>query len=130
MHGNASIAGARTAATDGTATTARPPAALVASFVLALAEAVVAASLTRIHFDMGALSCGIGDCHAVQSSPCVAIGPVPIALLGLAMFLAIATLAVARWRRPAPRWPAPLAACPLVFASILSSSTPPGWNSP
>lgn len=120
MDGNASITGGYDAsAADGAATTSRPPAALVASLVLALAGAAVAAYLTWVHYDMNALSCGIGDCHAVQSSPYATVGPVPIALLGLGMFLAVGALAVARWRRPALRWPATLAAFLLVFSGVL-----------
>src|SRR3954468_22837631 len=84
----------------------RPPAAVFAALALSLAGAVVAGYLTWVHYDLSALTCGIGDCHTVQTSSYASIGPVPIALLGLGMFLAIAALAVVRWQRPALSWPA------------------------
>src|SRR5919107_1151289 len=97
----------------------RPPAALLAALILSLTGAVVAAYLTWIHYDLSALTCGIGDCHTVQTSSYAAIGPVPIALLGLGMFLAIAALVVVRWRRPALHWPATFAAFMLAFGGVL-----------
>jgi uncharacterized membrane protein len=68
--------------------------------VLALCGIAVATYLTIIHYDTGALVCTVGDCHAVQSSEYSKIGPVPVALLGLGMYLTITAISIARWRRP------------------------------
>ena len=97
----------------------RTPAAVFAALALSLAGAVVAGYLAWVHYDLSALTCGIGDCHTVQTSSYAAIGPVPIALLGLGMFLAIAALAVVRWQRPALIWPATFIAFMLAFGGVL-----------
>jgi len=68
--------------------------------VLALCGIAVATYLTIIHYDTGALVCTVGDCHAVQSSEYSKIGPIPVALLGLGMYLTIAAITLLRWRRP------------------------------
>jgi uncharacterized membrane protein len=49
----------------------------------------VATYLTWVHYDAGALVCGLGDCHTVQASAFATIGPVPVALLGVGMYAAI-----------------------------------------
>ena len=71
---------------------------LGASMVLAVAGAAVAGYLTYVHYNAGALVCSVGDCHAVQTSSYAKIGPVPIAIFGLLMYLAVIGLGVARWR--------------------------------
>lgn len=60
----------------------------------------VASYLTYIHYHPGALVCTVGNCHAVQTSKYSKIGPVPVALLGLLMYLAVGGISIARWRRP------------------------------
>lgn len=50
---------------------------------------VLAAYLTWVHFDTSSLVCGLGDCHTVQASEYATIGPVPVAILGLAMYLTV-----------------------------------------
>jgi uncharacterized membrane protein len=95
------------------------PLALRAALALALAGAVVAGYLTWVHFDLGVLVCGVGDCHAVQTSPYATIGPVPIALLGLGFFLSIAALSVVRWRYPALSWPATFVAFLIALGGVL-----------
>jgi uncharacterized membrane protein len=90
-----------------------------AALALSLAGTVVVGYLTWVHYDLSALTCGIGDCHTVQASSYAAIGPVPIALLGLGMFLGIAVLAIVRWQRPALLWPATFAAFMLAFSGVL-----------
>src|SRR5215212_7220649 len=97
----------------------RTPIAVFAALTLSLAGAVVAGYLTCVHYDLSVLTCRIGDCHTVQTSSYAAIGPVPIALLGLGMFLAIAALAVVRWQRPALLWPASFVAFMLAFGGVL-----------
>ena len=95
------------------------PVAVFAALALSLAGAVVAGYLTWIHYDLSMLSCTVGDCHAVQTSPYATIGPVPIALLGLGLFLAIAALAIVRWRFPVVSWPATFLAFLLAFSGVL-----------
>jgi uncharacterized membrane protein len=97
----------------------RTPKAIVVALALSVAGAGVAAYLTWVHYDLGVLSCGIGDCHTVQASPYATVGPVPIALLGLGMFLALAALALVRWRYPAVSWLATFAAFMLAFCGVL-----------
>jgi len=70
-----------------------------ASMVLAGAGVGVAGYLTYTHYNIGALVCSVGDCHAVQTSQYATIGPVPIAILGLGMYVAVIALGVLRWRR-------------------------------
>ena len=60
-----------------------------AVLVLAGFGTLVAAYLTWIHFNSGSLVCGLGDCHTVQSSAYATIGPVPVAALGLGMYLLV-----------------------------------------
>lgn len=43
------------------------------SFGFALAGLAVAGYLTIVHFNQGALVCGVGDCQTVQSSRFAAI---------------------------------------------------------
>ena len=71
-----------------------------ASLVLAVAGVGVAGYLTYTHYNQGALVCAVGNCHAVQTSQYAMIGPIPIAVFGLAMYLAVIALGVARWTRP------------------------------
>ena len=71
-----------------------------ASLVMAVAGVGVAGYLTYTHYNQGALVCAVGNCHAVQTSQYAQIGPVPIAIFGLAMYVAVIVLGVARWRRP------------------------------
>jgi uncharacterized membrane protein len=97
----------------------RTPFAIVAVLALSLVGAVIAGYLTWAHYDPSALTCRVGDCHTVQVSPYATIGPVPIALLGLGMFLTFAALAILRWRRPALRWPASFVAFLLAFSAVL-----------
>jgi uncharacterized membrane protein len=48
------------------------------------------------HYDTDALVCTVGDCGTVQSSDYATIGPIPIAIPGLGMYLTLALLAVSR----------------------------------
>lgn len=67
------------------------------SFVLAIAGAGIAGYLTFTHFQEGLLVCNaLGGCHTVQESQYATIGPVPIAALGLGMFVVLAGLALSR----------------------------------
>jgi uncharacterized membrane protein len=68
--------------------------------VLALCGIADGVYLTIIHYDTGALVCSVGNCHAVQTSSYSKIGPLPVAVLGLAMYLTIGAISLVRWRRP------------------------------
>jgi uncharacterized membrane protein len=71
-----------------------------AAAVLALVGIPLASYLTWAHYDTGALVCGLGDCHTVQSSEFATIGPFPVALLGLAMYVTIFACNVSALARP------------------------------
>ncbi len=70
-----------------------------------MAGVAVAAYLTWIHFDPGALVCGLGDCQTVQASEFATIGPVPVALLGLGMYVVILACSIVALRRPELQMP-------------------------
>ncbi|MCX7622336.1 MAG: vitamin K epoxide reductase family protein [Thermomicrobium sp.] len=70
------------------------------SLLLALAGVAVAGYLTVVAYDDALLVCGLGDCSTVQNSPYAKVGGVPIALLGLGMYLALLGGGLARWRWP------------------------------
>jgi uncharacterized membrane protein len=57
--------------------------------------------LTWVHYQPAALVCGLdGGCHTVQASKYSSVAGIPVALLGLGMYLALLGLAVARFLRP------------------------------
>ncbi|HET7093967.1 MAG TPA: vitamin K epoxide reductase family protein [Thermomicrobiales bacterium] len=95
-----------------------------ASLVLALLGIGVAGYLTIAHYNQGVLVCSptIGNCHTVQSSVYATVGPIPIALFGLVMYIALAALAALRWRRPESAWPATLLAFAVAFGGVLVSA--------
>lgn len=65
--------------------------------LLALAGAAVAGYLTWVHYRPEALVCvGGGGCETVQRSRWAELGPVPVAVLGLAAYLAIAASGLVR----------------------------------
>ncbi len=64
---------------------------------LSIIGAGISGYLTYVHFDDSVLVCSAsGGCHTVQESDYATIGPVPIALLGLGMFLTLAAISGAR----------------------------------
>jgi uncharacterized membrane protein len=89
------------------------------SYVAALVGTGVAAYLVSVHYDDSALICTVGDCATVQKSTYAELWGMPIALLGLGMYLAILGLGVLRWRRPAFSGPATLGAFSLALAGAL-----------
>jgi uncharacterized membrane protein len=91
----------------------------VVSFVAALAGTGVAAYLVRVHYDESALICTVGDCATVQKSKYAELWGMPIAILGLGMYLAILALGVLRWRRPELSGPSTLAAFALALSGTL-----------
>jgi len=71
------------------------------ALILTIAGIGVAGYLTYVHYDQGALVCGIGNCEIVQSSTYAKTFGIPIALLGLAMYLGVLALLIVRMVRPA-----------------------------
>lgn len=90
------------------------------SFALALAGIAVAGYLSAVHLGGATLVCGEGGgCHTVQASRYAQLGGLPVATLGLAMYLVVAALGLLRWRRPAWAPAATIAAFALVLAGAL-----------
>lgn len=69
----------------------------MALWVLVIAGVGVAAYLVYVALSAGAepYCKGIGDCHAVQASEFATIAGIPVAVLGLAMYLGLFALLVA-----------------------------------
>jgi uncharacterized membrane protein len=68
---------------------------------LALAGAVVSALALHVHYSTGPQICSFNekwDCGMVNHSPCAEIYHVPVAAIGVAGYVALAGLALARWR--------------------------------
>jgi uncharacterized membrane protein len=67
------------------------------TLLLSVVGAGIAAYLTYVHYDESVLVCTAGGgCHTVQESEYATIGPIPIAILGLGMFIVLAGLALVR----------------------------------
>jgi uncharacterized membrane protein len=66
------------------------------SLILAIAGVAVAGYLSYVHYNVGALVCGVGDCKIVQSSQYSEMFGVPIAIFGLLMYVAIVGLIIVR----------------------------------
>lgn len=84
----------------------------IALAVLALPGLGVASYLTYSHYaDQATVCAGIGQCELVQTSKYSEIAGVPVALMGLLYFVAVASLAVARLLRLALAldWATPVA---------------------
>ena len=61
---------------------------------LAAAGVAVSAYLTWIHWNPNSTACtGFGDCETVNSSAYATIGEIPIAILGLVMYISLVALA-------------------------------------
>lgn len=97
----------------------RPVTWRTATFVLALAGVAVAGYLTYVHYQPAALFCTIGGCETVQTSKYATLAGVPIAILGLGMYLAVLALGIARRARPEWQSPATMGAFTLVLAGTL-----------
>jgi uncharacterized membrane protein len=66
------------------------------SLALALGGIAVSAYLTLVHYRDDLLVCAVGGCHTVQNSPYAELLGVPVALLGLGMFIAMTGLLIVR----------------------------------
>jgi uncharacterized membrane protein len=70
---------------------------LLALVVLSIVGAGIAGYLTYTHYNEGALVCTVGSCETVQQSKYAKVGPLPVAILGLAMYLVLGSLALLRY---------------------------------
>lgn len=70
------------------------------SLGLALGGIAVSAYLTLVHYRDDLLVCAVGGCHTVQKSPYAELEGVPVALLGLGMFVVMTVLFLVRRARP------------------------------
>jgi uncharacterized membrane protein len=70
----------------------------LAQWIAVAAGSAVAAYLVYVHYQETALVCGVGDCEKVQTSSYAEFLGIPIAWFGLALYLAMAGLLVARQR--------------------------------
>jgi len=69
--------------------------------VLALAGAVVSGLALQVHYSTATEPCSINarwDCGVVNHSPFAMMGHVPVAAVGIVGYLALAGLALLRWR--------------------------------
>lgn len=64
--------------------------------MLAVVGLAIAGYLAYGHYNENALVCTVGDCGTVQKSEYSTIGQIPVALLGMGMFLAVGALATLR----------------------------------
>ena len=71
------------------------------SLALALGGIAVSAYLTLVHYRDDLLVCAVGGCHTVQKSPYAEIEGIPVAILGLGMFVVMTALLIVRRLRPA-----------------------------
>lgn len=94
---------------------------LLALLALSGVGVAIAGYLTYVHFDESALVCTVGGCETVQQSTYSTLFGVPIAALGLLMFLTVAFLSWARLsqRLSIPRDIATIASWTLLFTSLL-----------
>jgi vitamin-K-epoxide reductase (warfarin-sensitive) len=70
--------------------------------LLALAGVVVASLALQVHYSTATEPCSINekwDCGIVNHSPFAVMGPVPVAAIGIAGYLGLAALALARRKR-------------------------------
>ena len=90
-----------------------------ASLALALAGTIVAAYMVVIHYREHALVCGIGNCEKVQTSSYAELLGIPIAWMGLVMYLAFLALMILRKVRPATEEFATIALFGITLAGTL-----------
>lgn len=70
----------------------------IASLILASVGLGISAYLTYVHYNLDALVCAGGGCHIVQTSRYSEIMGIPVAMLGMLMFLAVIGLIIVRER--------------------------------
>ena len=84
-----------------------------------MAGTVLATYLTWVHFDRGSLVCGLGNCHAVQASEFATVGQVPVAVLGVAMYVFVLVANVLIRMRPEMTFVATTAAFTVALAGTI-----------
>lgn len=89
------------------------------SACLAALGVAIASYLTIVHYRSNLLVCTVGNCASVQKSPYAEVAGIPVALLGMGMYLAVLALGAVRWRRPATGELATMAAFAVVLAGAL-----------
>ena len=92
------------------------------SIALAGAGVALAGYLTLVHYRGNLLVCGISNCHTVQSSKYAELQGVPVALLGLAMYVALLGLSLARSVWPGLTQRLTIASFAIAFAGFLFSA--------
>jgi uncharacterized membrane protein len=92
------------------------------SLLLGLIGIAIGGYLVWVHYDIEALVCGLGDCEVVQTSSYAEVFGIPIAILGLLMYIALVALTLARLLRPALLVPASMAALAITGAGTLYSA--------
>ena len=84
----------------------------------------IAIYLTVVHYQESLLVCGVGgDCHTVQQSSYATVGPVPVALLGVALMATLMLLWVVRSMRQDLR----MAVTGISFALLLTAVASEGY---
>ena len=94
------------------------------TLTLSIIGLLISVYLTYVHYDDSVLVCTSGGgCHTVQQSEYATLGPVPIALFGVLMFLTLGALALVRLRDIefsfVNRETAPLAAWGITLTALL-----------
>src|SRR4051812_13692391 len=93
---------------------------LAASGGLSILGIAVATYLTIVHYRTDLLVCAVGGgCHTVQSSSYAVVLGIPVALLGLGMYLALLGLVIVRYRRPESNEQATMAAFAIALAGVI-----------
>jgi uncharacterized membrane protein len=93
---------------------------LAATLVLSLLGIAVATYLTIVHYRQDLLVCSLNHgCETVQKSSYAVVAGIPIAILGLAMYVALLGLTVLRARRPDRQDWGTMAAFAIAFAGVL-----------
>lgn len=92
------------------------------SLLLGLIGVGIGTYLVWLHFDLDALVCGLGDCEVVQTSSYAEVLGIPIAILGLLMYVALVALTIARLLRPTLVVPVSMASMAIAGAGTLYSA--------
>jgi uncharacterized membrane protein len=92
---------------------------LAASLLLSALGIGVAAYLTAVHFREDLLVCNLsGGCETVQKSSYAVVAGVPVAVLGLAMYITLLILTIVRIRRPNDRETLTMVAIAIALAGV------------
>jgi uncharacterized membrane protein len=91
------------------------------ALALAAAGVVLAGYLTLVHYRKNLLVCGVSSCHTVQNSKYALFAGIPVAVLGLALYLALVLLGLIRLAKPGLSERATIASFALAFAGLLFS---------